>query len=225
MNQSLQTAYILNYIQRMALGMGTYFLKVYQITYRKENELFQRVKLSQNLLPIISTTRILYLNMSLFNEKTLLFLLRISMSFIFLWAFFDKLFGLGIGTKPANAWIQGFSPTSGFLKLGTRGYFKPFFESLAGNMAVDWLFMLGLLFLGISLLFGIGMTIAGYAGTILMILLWLSLFPPQSNPILDQHIIYVFVLLLLRAKQAGRIYGLGNWWKDTRLVKKYQWLE
>ena len=56
-------------------------------------------------------------------------LLRIAMGWIFLWAFLDKCFGLGFATGrdpetgaidfgSADAWINGGSPTEGFLSFG-----------------------------------------------------------------------------------------------------------
>ena len=42
--------------------------------------------------------------------------LRVSMGFVFLWAFLDKAFGLHYSTPPSKAWIHGGSPTKGFLK-------------------------------------------------------------------------------------------------------------
>jgi len=100
-------------------------------------------------------------------------LARISLGFTFLWAFFDKLIGLGFATCRgedgvvealcSKAWLEGGSPTTGFLKFGTSGSpFETVFNNLAGNTFVDWLFMIGLLGLGIALLFGIGMRIAAY---------------------------------------------------------------
>ncbi|MGW3497957.1 hypothetical protein ACWDEX_30875, partial [Streptomyces sp. NPDC001020] len=41
--------------------------------------------------------------------------LRILTGFIFLWAFLDKTFGLGYSTASGKGWIDGGSPTSGFL--------------------------------------------------------------------------------------------------------------
>ena len=46
---------------------------------------------------------------------------RVSLGWIFLWAFLDKLFGLGHETKSAQAWIHGGSPTYGFLAKGAKG--------------------------------------------------------------------------------------------------------
>ena len=68
--------------------------------------------------------------------------LRIAFGLTFLWAFFDKLLGLGFSTGRADdgtvtrfgdaAWINGGSPTEGFLKFGADGPFKGFYNSIAG---------------------------------------------------------------------------------------------
>ena len=41
--------------------------------------------------------------------------LRLALGFEFLWAFLDKTFGLGYSTPSSQAWINGGSPTKGFL--------------------------------------------------------------------------------------------------------------
>lgn len=123
--------------------------------------------------------------------------LRLSMSFIFLWAFLDKAFGLGFSTTSASAWINGGSPTSSFLSNATYGPFSSFFQSLSGNSIIDWVFMIGLLVIGLSLLLN-RLTKWGVVGGILMMLLmYLSTFPPKTNPIIDSHIIYIFVFALI----------------------------
>lgn len=40
---------------------------------------------------------------------------RIAVGFLMLWAFLDKLFGLGYSTPAAKSWLNGGSPTNGFL--------------------------------------------------------------------------------------------------------------
>jgi len=162
---------------------------------------------------------------NLSKEKLVWVLLRLSMSAIFLWAFFDKVFGLGFATSPEKAWLSGGSPTTGFLKFATYGPFKPFFEGLAGNVWIDWTFMLGLLLLGTALLLGIVMRLAAYVGTLLMLLMWLSLFPPKNNPLIDEHIIYALVFWGLYFSKSGEIWGLRKWWSKTSLVKKFPFLE
>lgn len=148
-------------------------------------------------------------------------LLRIAMGWMFLWAFLDKLFGFGLATKAESSWLSGGSPTSGFLKFATSGPLKTTFESLSGIVWVDWLFMLGLLFLGAALILGIALRIAAFAGSLLLLFMWLSLFPTENNPFLDEHIIYILVLWLLFLSNAGDFWGLGKWWGKTLLVKNY----
>src|SRR3989338_3614163 len=94
--------------------------------------------------------------------------LRLVMGLIFLWAFVDKLFGLGFATKSENSWLSGGSPTSGFLLNATKGPFVEFFKSLAGVAVVDWLFMAGLLFVGLTLVFNKFVTWGALAGSVMM---------------------------------------------------------
>jgi thiosulfate dehydrogenase [quinone] large subunit len=86
------------------------------------------------------------------KSDAFLALTRISLGLIFLWAFFDKLLGLGFATASDSSWILGTSPTTGFLQFATKGPFATVFQSMAGNMVVDYLFMAGLLFIGICLI-------------------------------------------------------------------------
>jgi thiosulfate dehydrogenase (quinone) large subunit len=151
--------------------------------------------------------------------------LRILLGWMFLWAFLDKLFGLGYATLSKNAWINGGSPTTGYLKFATSGIFKDLYNNISGNTAVDVVFMLALLALGAALILGIGMRIAAYGGTLLLLMLWGSNVPPANNPLIDEHIIYIFVLWGLYLIKAGRIFGLGNWWANTKLVKRFPVLE
>lgn len=152
-------------------------------------------------------------------------LLRMSMGLIFLWAFLDKLFGLGFATTSDKSWLMGASPTYGFLKFGTSGPFKPFFETLAGNPLVDLLFMLGLLGVGTALVLGIARKLMTLSGSLLLLLLYLAAFPPKNNPIVDEHIIYIFVLQVLFHLHAGEVWGLGKWWNNTSIVKKFPFLK
>jgi thiosulfate dehydrogenase (quinone) large subunit len=151
--------------------------------------------------------------------------LRICLGWIFLWSFFDKVFGLGFSTASDKSWLLGTSPTFGFLQFGTHGPFSPLFQSLAGSAVVDWLFMLGLLLIGSALILGIGMKIASYSGVLMLLLMWLALIPPEHNPFLDEHIIYSAVLLGLATVNAGQWLGLGKWWSKTGLVNKYSILK
>ena len=133
-------------------------------------------------------------------QKIVMLKLRFVMSFIFLWAFIDKVFGLGFATTTEKAWIHGGSPTTGFLSFGVRGPFVEFFHSLAGVVVVDWLFMLGLLFVGLTLLLNKYVLWGALAGITMMVLMWLALLFPENNPIIDEHIVYALVFALLAIK-------------------------
>jgi thiosulfate dehydrogenase [quinone] large subunit len=150
--------------------------------------------------------------------------LRIALGWLFLWVFLDKTFGFGFSTKPEAAWIAGGSPTAGFLANATTGPLAGVYHSLAGNPLVDWLFMLGLLALGVSLLLGIGVRIAGYGGVVFVLLLWSSRLPPADNPIIDEHIIYAIVLVGLATVRAGQWVGLGKLWYNA-VAKRYPILQ
>lgn len=158
-------------------------------------------------------------------EQKALGLTRIAMGFIFFWAFIDKLFGLGFATKPESSWLAGGSPTAGFLGHATHGPLASIFQNMAGQGWVDWLFMIGLLGIGLALLLGIGMRIAGYAGALLVLLMWSAALPPANNPLLDEHVVYAFLFLAFTHMDAGKWFGLGNWWKRTSLVRQYPVLE
>lgn len=164
-------------------------------------------------------------------------LTRITLGFTFLWAFFDKLIGLGFATcrdattdaveiMCSKAWLEGGSPTSGFLKFGTDGSpLENMFSSMAGNAFWDWLFMLGLLGIGIALTFGIGIRIAAFSGALLMVLMYLASFQPENNPIVDDHVIYALVMIGLYKVNDDQQWGLGSWWAKQDIVKKYSFLK
>lgn len=133
-------------------------------------------------------------------QKIVWLKLRFVMSFIFLWAFFDKLLGLGFATTSEKAWINGGSPTTGFLSGGVHGPFAEIFHSMAGVALIDWLFMLGLLFVGLTLLLNRYVFWGAVVGVTMMTLMWLALLFPANNPIIDEHIVYALVLALLAIK-------------------------
>lgn len=118
------------------------------------------------------------------------------MGWIFFWAFLDKLIGLGFNTGFDKSWLSGNSPTLGFLEHATKGPLADFYFNLAGNPMVDWFFMSGLLFVGLTLLFGIYVKLGGIAGILMLTLIYTAGFlPPVSNPFLDQHIVYIIIMV------------------------------
>ena len=118
---------------------------------------------------------------------------RISLGWVFLWAFLDKTFGLGHETAHADAWIRGGSPTKGFLAFGAAGPFTDFYHSIAGAAWADWLFMAGLLGIGIALLLGVTMRLAAASGALMLVLMWTVVLPPDNNPFMDDHLVYAML--------------------------------
>ena len=159
------------------------------------------------------------------KKESLFGVLRISLGLIFIWAFFDKVFGLGFTTTTDKSWLAGVSPTAGFLGFASKGPFASVYNSLAGNPIVDWLFMLGLLLIGLTLIIGITTKLAGYSGALLMFLMWLAVLPPEHHPFLDEHLIYMLVFLILVKTKAGNYLGLGRRWASLDIVKKNKFLE
>jgi thiosulfate dehydrogenase [quinone] large subunit len=160
--------------------------------------------------------------------------LRIAFGLTFLWAFFDKLLALGYATGVGQdgttdrfgdaAWIHGGSPTEGFLKFGADGPFTSFYHSIAGAAWADWLFMLGLLGIGLALTLGVTMRIATAAGALLYLMMWSVVLPPANNPVLDDHILGMITMAVLALTLAGDTWGLGGWWARTNLVRRYHFL-
>jgi thiosulfate dehydrogenase [quinone] large subunit len=161
---------------------------------------------------------------------------RLSLGWVFLWAFFDKLLALGFATGRDSetdvvdrfgdaAWINGGSPTEGFLKFGADGPFKGFYNDIAGAAWADWLFMLGLLGIGAALTLGITMRIAAAAGALLLVMMWSAVLPPENNPVIDDHIVYALVLGVLALAGANKTLGLGRVWERIPLVARFGFLK
>lgn len=150
-------------------------------------------------------------------------LTRIAIGFVFLWAFLDKVFGLGKATPSARSWLNGGSPTTGYLS-NVEGPFSGLFTSIAGQEWADWLFMAGLLGVGVALILGIGMWIAAVSGSLLLVFMWMASLPIATNPFLDDHIVYALVLIGLAASGAGLRYSLARWWTALPLVHDKTWL-
>jgi thiosulfate dehydrogenase (quinone) large subunit len=161
--------------------------------------------------------------------RRILAVLRIATGFIFLWAFLDKTFGLGYSTARAQAWINGGTPSQGFLKSpAVVGPFKPFFAMIA-SPTTDVLFMLGMLGVGVAVILGIGLRISAVAGTIILLFMYLAewSFGPNAastNPVVDYHIIFALSLIVIAVLSTGDAWGLGRSWKRLTIVQNHRWL-
>ncbi|MEW1780137.1 hypothetical protein [Streptomyces sp. NPDC086777] len=161
--------------------------------------------------------------------------LRLLTGFVFLWAFLDKTFGFGYATPSGKGWIDGGSPTKGFLGSVAAGPMESTFHSWAGDTWADWLFMLGLLGIGLALVAGVALRLVAVAGTVMMALMWIAEWPPakhlsdgspsmSANPFVDYHVIYAVALIVLAAVAAGNALGLGRLWAELPVVRDHGWL-
>ncbi|MFE0348864.1 hypothetical protein [Streptomyces griseoluteus] len=160
---------------------------------------------------------------------------RVLMGFIFLWAFLDKTFGFGYATASGNGWIGGGSPTEGFLGHVAVGPMESTFHAWAGAAWADWLFMLGLLGIGLALTAGVALRLVALAGTVMMALMWVAEWPPakhlsdgsasmSTNPFADYHVVYTVVLVALAVVSAGDVLGLGRVWARLPIIRDHGWL-
>ncbi len=157
---------------------------------------------------------------------------RIAIGWVFLWAFLDKLLALGFSTGrdaetgvvdafgPA-AWIHDGSPTLGFLKFGTKGPFADFYQGFAGAGWANWIFMLGLAGIGIALLLGIATRAATFSGVVMLVLMWSAALPPNTNPFMDDHLVYALALVMLALCGAGHTLGLAGRWEQLSTVQRF----
>ncbi|MGN6130346.1 MAG: hypothetical protein ACTHOK_08405 [Nocardioidaceae bacterium] len=168
--------------------------------------------------------------------------LRITFGLIFLWAFLDKTFALGFHTGltvtatggrgsvdvmgKGAAWLNGGSPTKGFLaSVPDSNPLSGIYHTIAGQAWADWLFMIGLLGIGVALTFGFAIRIAAVAGMAMYTLMYLAALPwlsaDATHPFLDDHVVGFVVMLVLALTLAGDTWGLGRAWARTHLVRRY----
>jgi len=163
------------------------------------------------------------------GARQALAVLRLATGFIFLWAFLDKTFGLGFSTPAERAWINGGTPSQGFLgSEAVSGPLQPFFAGIA-SPATDILFMLGMLGIGLAVMLGIGLRVSAIAGAIIMVLMYLAEWPfaantASTNPLVDYHIIYALALIVVAATSAGDTWGFGRQWRALSIVRSQAWL-
>ena len=155
-------------------------------------------------------------------------LLRIMLGWSFLWAFLDKMFGLGFATCRAEdssaidfgcdaAMINGGSPTFGFLNFGTANSHTGFLFDWMAPSAPDAInladigFMAALLFGGLALMLGIAVRLAAIGGALLMLFMFLAADVwPENNPINSSHVIEMVAFLGIATVGAGR-FALQPW--------------
>ena len=144
-------------------------------------------------------------------ERTLLFLLRISLGWVFLYAASHQVF------------VPGWS-VAGFLEHTKT--FNGLFSMFTGPVIapiVSFIVSWGHLLIGLSLITGLAVRVSATFGILLMLLYWMAHmdFPYISDKnsfIIDFHIVDALVLALLIVRQAGQIWGLDSWAKGQSFI-------
>jgi thiosulfate dehydrogenase [quinone] large subunit len=90
------------------------------------------------------------------------------------------------------------------------------FTSAAWAPTLTFLVSYGHLLIGLSLLVGLGVRVSAAFGILLVLMYWTAHmdFPyieNKNNFLLDYHIVYAGVLVLLIVERAGHVWGLDAW--------------
>ncbi len=140
----------------------------------------------------------MYINISV---KHITLLLRLIMGWLFFYAGFSKV-------------VNPDWTSAGYLSAAKT--FPELFAWFADSSRigiVDFLNQWGLLLIGVALILGWFVSMASFAGIVLMILYWLPLlnFPYVGNGfIVDDHIIYICVFMYLWISHAGSFVGIDR---------------
>ncbi|GMA33415.1 DoxX family protein [Litorihabitans aurantiacus] len=152
---------------------------------------------------------------------------RIVIGSYFVWAFLDKLFGLGFTTAPERSVLAGGTPAQGYINnaIADDQPLKSLYQTLFANPFGDAIFMLGLLGIGVAMLVGAGVRIAAVSGVLLMLFMYLVALPwvgeHGTNPVLDSHWMEAMLLLIPAVTLAGDTWGAGRWWARTSIVQRF----
>jgi len=147
------------------------------------------------------------------SQKTTLFLLRIAMGWMMFYAGITKVVD---PNWSAVGYLQGAKNFISFYNWLLQPGILPIV-----NFMNEW----GLTLLGVSLTLGVAVRLSSSLGALLMLLYYLPILDfPYPNPhsyIVDEHIIYVLVLILLVSLRAGRIAGLERWCSGLPICSRF----
>jgi len=123
--------------------------------------------------------------------------LRLAIGWLFIQASYTKM------TADGGWTAEGYLTRS-------KGLFEALFHTMAGNGFVDGLVIVGELLIGIALVLGIATRFAALMGSILMVLVFLTILPPSGTWVNIQVLVFLG-LNTLAAAQAGTFMGLDAW--------------
>ncbi len=134
-------------------------------------------------------------------QKGLLFLMRVAMGWLFFHAGIVKVLN---ANWSATGYLNNAKNLEGFYHWLASPALLP-----VTNFVNEW----ALTLLGVSLILGIFVRTTAVLGALLMLFYYLPLcFPkPDANSyIVDDHVVYILVLLFLSAVNAGKVWGFDN---------------
>lgn len=154
------------------------------------------------------------------QQKIYTVFLRISLGILFFYA--------GITKVIDPSWSA-----EGYLRSAkTFSEFYLFLASPGILPITNFLNAWGLTLLGTALLIGVFVRLSSWLGALLMLLYYFPVlnfpFVGEHGFLVDEHIVYIFALLLLGSLKAGRYWGLENWCSNLPICSKYprlrEWL-
>ena len=104
------------------------------------------------------------------------------------------------------------------------------FGGVWATMANEWVWLIdplnqwGLTLVGLALLAGAFVRWSAFWGAVMMLFYWAASYPFENAILIDDHMVYAFLLFGLGAFGAGRIFGLDEYLEDTGIVEKNRWL-
>ena len=145
------------------------------------------------------------------------FIGRIALGFLFLWSASQKVLTELGGKMATSGFLSGPSVASGPL--------AGFFNSLSGNLAVEYLVVYGELLVGVALLFGIFTRVGVIGGALLMLLFTVAMWPiadtAGANPLVDFRVIYGALLMMFFFLRPGLFLGVDGPIENTSFVEKH----
>jgi len=145
-------------------------------------------------------------------ERSLILFFRLVMAWVFLYAASHQVFD--------PSWsVAGF--------LNSTKTFHPLYSQFTGPTIAPILTFLvgyGHLLIGLSLLSGLLVRVSSVFGILLMLVYWTAHmdFPyisDTTNFLIDEHIVFAGVLVLLIVEHAGHIFGLDAWAEKLSFVR------
>lgn len=146
------------------------------------------------------------------NEKIIIFALRLALGWVFFYAGLSKILD---PRWSAEMFLKGAKTFNPLYQFFTQPNLLP-----TVNFLNEW----GLTLLGVSLILGVGVRLSSILGILLMILYY---FPQLNFPyvgrnsyLIDQHVIFILLLVYFYLIRAGRVWGLENWCSNLPICRK-----